>query len=275
MTMVVFLTITVLCICFSILLYKTNIESFESKVLKGITHHEVKEVIPPQDAKTIEKPKTLNTGHISDYHEYEGYDETLEEHIEEKIEKKIEKKIPPLQETPYYQEYDAIIPKKENKAKVEIINKLDHRLKEEKLIKKQILNENFDKENLEYQLQNRKKKEKHVQNKLKEKRKLELKDLKPNANLPSPYGYVYMPNRLWRQNMYKPPVCQPSTSTIVQPVYVNNSTSDLLEYTGVGSILPQFQYIETPGELMEKELFDKLNLESQERSESDLYLGTE
>lgn len=273
--MVVFLTITVLCICFSILLYKSNVESFESKVMNGITHHEVKEMVSPQEAKKIEKPEKLHSGHISDYHEYEGYDESLEEKPEEKIKQKIEQKIPPLQDVPYYQEYDAVVPKKENKAKVEIINKLDHRLKEEKLIKQQIVNENFDKENLEYQLQNRKKKEENVKNRLTQKRKLELKDLKPNANLPSPYGYVYMPNHLWRHNMYKPPVCQPSTSTIVQPVYVNNSTADLLEYTGVGSILSQFQYIETPGELMEKELFDKLNLEAQERTEADLYLGTE
>jgi len=84
----------------------------------------------------------------------------------------------------------------------------------------------------------------------------------PNPDIPSPYGYVYMPNRLWRSNQYQAPVCYSNTTNIVQPVFTNGLTSDILEFTGVGSILPTFEYRETPGSLDEKSFFNKLTKDS-------------
>lgn len=81
----------------------------------------------------------------------------------------------------------------------------------------------------------------------------------PDPDLPSPYGYVYMPNRLWRSNQYKPPVCYSNTTNIVQPVYTSGYSSSLLEFTGLGSILPTFEFNENPGDLREKKYFDSLN----------------
>jgi hypothetical protein len=87
----------------------------------------------------------------------------------------------------------------------------------------------------------------------------------PDPSIPSPYGYVYMPNRLWRSNQFRAPVCYSNTTNIVQPVYTNGSTSDLLEFTGIGSIMPTFEYKEVPGKLNEKEFFESLN--SQQRNQ--------
>lgn len=81
----------------------------------------------------------------------------------------------------------------------------------------------------------------------------------PDPSIPSPYGYVYMPNRLWRSNQFRAPVCYSNTTNIVQPVYTNGSNSDLLEFTGIGSIMPTFEYKEVPGKLNEKEIFQSLN----------------
>lgn len=93
----------------------------------------------------------------------------------------------------------------------------------------------------------------------------------PDPSIPSPYGYVYMPNRLWRSNQFRAPVCYSNTTNIVQPVYTNGSNSDLLEFTGIGSIMPTFEYKETPGNLSEKEFFQSLNNQQRNQWSIDSY----
>jgi len=95
----------------------------------------------------------------------------------------------------------------------------------------------------------------------------------PDPSIPSPYGYVYMPNRLWRSNQFRAPVCYSNTTNIVQPVYTNGSSSDLLEFTGIGSIMPTFEYKEVPGKLHEKEFFGSLNSQQRNQWSVDSHIG--
>ena len=79
---------------------------------------------------------------------------------------------------------------------------------------------------------------------------------KPDPNIDS--DRVYMPNKLWRQHQYHAPACVASVKNIVTPMEQRADYSDVREYTGVGSILPQFVYYETPTDVnKEKQHYDK------------------
>lgn len=55
--------------------------------------------------------------------------------------------------------------------------------------------------------------------------------------------YVYMPSKLWRNEMYRAPVCYQTTAQqIVHPMFSPGTPMDVVEFTGIGSILPTFQY---------------------------------
>ena len=63
----------------------------------------------------------------------------------------------------------------------------------------------------------------------------------PDPDDEPPLGFVYMPPRQWGSG-YEYAQQQPSTTTIVQPVYSSSKTADLYEYTGIGSIMPHFEH---------------------------------
>ena len=70
------------------------------------------------------------------------------------------------------------------------------------------------------------------------------KYLEPNPNTDSPYGFVFFPNKYWKQWQTKAPVCIPTTPCKVQPTCTNGVPVDVLDYTQVGSIMPKFEYKE-------------------------------
>jgi hypothetical protein len=68
--------------------------------------------------------------------------------------------------------------------------------------------------------------------------------LKPNENIDSPYGFVFFPNKYWKQWGEKAPVCVPTSSCLVQPSLSSGVPVDALDYTQIGSIMPKFEYRE-------------------------------
>jgi len=58
--------------------------------------------------------------------------------------------------------------------------------------------------------------------------------------------YKYIPDSLWSVPQYRPPVCIPQEEGTREPspVVVQSSFSSLSDFTGLGSILPRFQYQE-------------------------------
>lgn len=70
-------------------------------------------------------------------------------------------------------------------------------------------------------------------------------DLKPKPNIESPYGFVYFPNKYWKQWQSKSKVCTPvSGGCKVLPTYTEGTPVDVLDYTQVGSMMPKFEYLE-------------------------------
>ena len=69
-------------------------------------------------------------------------------------------------------------------------------------------------------------------------------DLKPKPNLDSPYGFVYFPNKYWKQWQNKSRVCRPVSECKVLPTYTEGTTVDVLDYTQIGSMMPKFEYHE-------------------------------
>ena len=67
----------------------------------------------------------------------------------------------------------------------------------------------------------------------------------PDPRILSPYGFSYMPPSLWSVPQQRPPVCIPQTKTTPTPVFTNSSYTDVMEFTGLGTIMPRFQYQET------------------------------
>lgn len=83
--------------------------------------------------------------------------------------------------------------------------------------------------------------------------------------------HVYMPAHLWKAASYRAPVCATQTTNIVQPVFTDGYTADIMEFTGVGSIMPLFQYTETPTAFNhEKKYYDRLVMESKRRDAATL-----
>lgn len=70
------------------------------------------------------------------------------------------------------------------------------------------------------------------------------KYLEPKPEVDSPYGFVFLPNKYWKQLQTKPPVCIPSDRSIVQPSCTSGVPVDVLDYTQIGSIMPKFSYRE-------------------------------
>ena len=68
--------------------------------------------------------------------------------------------------------------------------------------------------------------------------------LKPKPELDSPYGFVYFPNKYWKQWHRKPPVCTPTDKCKILPTYTQGTPVDVLDYTQLGSIMPKFEYQE-------------------------------
>lgn len=71
----------------------------------------------------------------------------------------------------------------------------------------------------------------------------------PDPSILAPYGFVYIPNTLWSVPQQRPPVCITDSKCQAQPLYIGEKYADISEYTGVGTILPNFQYKETPSKL--------------------------
>lgn len=69
-------------------------------------------------------------------------------------------------------------------------------------------------------------------------------DLKPRPDVDSPYGFVYFPNKYWKQWARKPPVCTPTSKCKVLPTYTHGAPVDVLDYTQIGSMMPKFNYHE-------------------------------
>tara|TARA_B100001094_G_C18188924_1_gene805814 strand:- start:2898 stop:3629 length:732 start_codon:yes stop_codon:yes gene_type:complete len=70
------------------------------------------------------------------------------------------------------------------------------------------------------------------------------KYLEPQPNADSPYGFVFFPNKYWKQWQTKAPVCVPTSPCKVQPTCTNGVPVDVLDYTQVGSMMPKFEYKE-------------------------------
>jgi len=70
------------------------------------------------------------------------------------------------------------------------------------------------------------------------------KYLEPQPNVDSPYGFVFFPNKYWKQWQTKAPVCVPTSPCKVQPTATNGVPVDVLDYTQVGSMMPKFEYKE-------------------------------
>lgn len=69
--------------------------------------------------------------------------------------------------------------------------------------------------------------------------------LKPKPEVESPYGFVYFPNKYWKQWHQKAPVCIPAGNQCkVLPTYTQGAPVDVLDYTQVGSMMPKFTYSE-------------------------------
>jgi hypothetical protein len=69
----------------------------------------------------------------------------------------------------------------------------------------------------------------------------------PNPAILSPYGFTFMPNTLWSVPQQRPPVCAKTNKCEVCPVFTSGVPVDALTYTGVGSIMPSFNYKEGNG----------------------------
>jgi hypothetical protein len=70
------------------------------------------------------------------------------------------------------------------------------------------------------------------------------KHLAPDDSIDSPYGFVFFPNKYWKQWSTKPPVCVPTNPCKVQPIPTSGVPVDVLDYTQIGSIMPKFEYKE-------------------------------
>lgn len=70
--------------------------------------------------------------------------------------------------------------------------------------------------------------------------------IEPDPQILSPYGFVYMPNTLWSVPQKRPPVCITDSKCAVQPTFSSSKFADVYEYTGVGTIMPNFEYKEKP-----------------------------
>ena len=69
-------------------------------------------------------------------------------------------------------------------------------------------------------------------------------ELKPKPDIDSPYGFVYFPNKYWKELQKKLPVCTASSKCKVLPTYTQGAPVDVLDYTQIGSIMPKFKYSE-------------------------------
>ena len=69
-------------------------------------------------------------------------------------------------------------------------------------------------------------------------------ELKTKPDVDSPYGFVFFPNKYWKQWQRKPPVCTPTSKCKVLPTYTQGTPVDVLDYTQVGSMMPKFEYHE-------------------------------
>ena len=69
-------------------------------------------------------------------------------------------------------------------------------------------------------------------------------ELKPKPEVDSPYGFVYFPNKYWKQWHRRPPVCTPTDKCKILPTYTQGTPVDVLDYTQLGSIMPKFEYQE-------------------------------
>lgn len=92
------------------------------------------------------------------------------------------------------------------------------------------------------------KKTESTQNTKKTQHKIPMYDeyLEPKPEVDSPYGFVYFPNKYWKQWQQKAPVCVPTNANAckVQAIYTTGVPVDVLDYTQIGSIMPQFKYSE-------------------------------
>jgi len=68
-------------------------------------------------------------------------------------------------------------------------------------------------------------------------------ELKPKPDIDSPYGFVYFPNKYWKELQKKLPVCTSSKCKVL-PTYTHGAPVDVLDYTQIGSIMPKFKYSE-------------------------------
>tara|TARA_Y100000389_G_C17468588_1_gene528073 strand:+ start:3871 stop:4620 length:750 start_codon:yes stop_codon:yes gene_type:complete len=69
-------------------------------------------------------------------------------------------------------------------------------------------------------------------------------ELKPKPDMDSPYGFVYFPNKYWKQWHQKAPICTPTSKCKVLPTYTHGAPVDVLDYTQIGSMMPKFEYKE-------------------------------
>lgn len=69
-------------------------------------------------------------------------------------------------------------------------------------------------------------------------------ELKPKPDIDSPYGFVFFPNKYWKEWHQKAPVCIPTSKCKVLPTYTEGTPVDVLDYTQVGSMMPKFSYSE-------------------------------
>lgn len=69
-------------------------------------------------------------------------------------------------------------------------------------------------------------------------------ELQPQSDIDSPYGFVYLPNKYWKDWEQQGRSFSPGTCCKVHPSYTHGVPKDALDYTQVGSILPKFQYTE-------------------------------
>jgi len=70
--------------------------------------------------------------------------------------------------------------------------------------------------------------------------------VEPDPKILSQYGYTYMPNTLWSVPQKRPPVCITDSKCKVQPLFSSDKFTDIMEYTGVGTIMPHFEYKNVP-----------------------------
>lgn len=69
-------------------------------------------------------------------------------------------------------------------------------------------------------------------------------ELKPKPGVDSPYGFVFFPNKYWKQWHQRAPVCVPTSKCKVLPTYTSGAPVDVLDYTQIGSMMPKFSYAE-------------------------------